>query len=205
HEAVAAHGRLGERRAEALAAPSHGRHVSAEVIRAGVAPVGVGERRVPRVGVQEEGAAVAQRERPQVDPREKRAFVAREGGADPRHDVEVEDEGEGGGDDPVEERGHARALRKISASRGTTAPAEYSSRTRARAAAPIRRRISVSFSRRSRASTHSSSFVAWNPVRPCSTMSRLTPTGLTTGGMPSAMYWRALSPHFPRSHSASGR
>ncbi len=36
-------------------------------------------------------------------------------------------------------------------------------------------------------------------------MSRLTPTGLTTAGMPNAMYCSALNPHFPRVHWLSGR
>ena len=51
--------------------------------------------------------------------------------------------------------------------------------------------------RRASGSTQSSSVAACNPFTPWVTIAAFTPTGDTTGGMPSAMYWRAFIPHLP--------
>src|SRR5262249_28520280 len=98
----------------------------------------------------------------------------------------------------VERQRERAAHRFAAASRSACTNGRCSARTlkrsstNARPRTLISARISGSPRRRSTASTHSSSAVAWKPRTPCSTIAALAPTGDTTGTAPLAMYASAL-------------
>ena len=78
-------------------------------------------------------------------------------------------------------------------------------RRRAGPASPSRRRSSGSSSKRISASSHSSSVLTSSPFSPSRMMSGVVPTSVATHGRPIAIYWIALSPLFPLTHSSSGQ